>query len=948
MQKVVWTEKEVTGPSTVDLDLPQPETIAGYYRDIEFLAFPSTSAYRIPEIGKKAAFERKDYGTRIATDAPPEAAFPLGRSIRLPKDGKRWNVPPGRWTILRMGHTSTGRTNLPAPKAGEGLECDKLSKAGAEAAFNGFIGKLIADVGPLTGKTLVRTHIDSWEMGSQNWTPQLPQEFRKRRGYDLTPYLPVLTGRVVTSGEVSERFLWDFRQTISELMLDNYAGHMQTLAKRKGIELSCEAYGSASESHDFISDNLAYAGRVGEPMAEFWTWERNMTDPTGSSSSFLGGITAQMTSAAHVYGKPIVGAESFTSGPEERWLYHPGNIKGLGDWQFAQGINRLVFHRYAMQPWANLAPGVSMGPFGLHYERTQTWWNESLAYHTYLARCQALLQKGTPIIDLLYLAPEGAPSSFTPPKSKAGYKADACPPEALLTRASVKDGLIAFPGGVRYRALTLPEGTRMTPALLKKVATLVAEGAMVVGPKPTASPSLSGYPACDTEVRRLADALWSEGKIREGQTAEGVLAERGIAPDFAANRAIGAMHRRIGDTDVYFVSNPRSRQVNALCRFGIAGRRAELWNPETGETRKVATMRPLPGATEIPLSLGPQESVFVAFGPEKAESLEELMRDGLQVFSTAEPTIPKIIVMNATWGPAGDPARTKDVTGQIRRMVAERTFEFRVADLQSEGDPAFGVVKTLRLDIEVDGVPKHLEGTDPATIALIPLPTDAEPVAQLHRRDDGSLFVRAWQLGTYTVGDLRAEVPSLPAPVEMQGVWDLTWAGAASQLDGLVSWSDSKDERLKYFSGTATYRKSLTMTDQMLVAGQRQILDLGRVEVMARVVINGKDLGLLWHAPYRLDVTEALRPGVNTVEIQVTNLWPNRLIGDARMGSNGNRNPDGSLKTWPDWVLQGKPDPTGRLSFTTWELWRKDEPLLPSGLLGPVTLWTEAEVDLLP
>ena len=294
------------------------------------------------------------------------------------KNGRvNWNVPAGKWTLLRIGHTTTGKDNHPAPIDGRGLECDKLSKEAAEVAFNGLMGKVIADSRPLVGeaKTMVSTHIDSWEVGSQNWTPKFREEFQQRRGYDPLPLFPVMVGHVVDSLEVSERFLWDVRMTISDLVVENYAGRFQELARQHGIRLSIEAYGEPA-------DDLTYAGRADEPMSEFWSW-----DKFGAAFS-----CTEMASAAHVYGKRILGAEAFTASDSERWQGHPAYIKDLGDWAFCEGVNRFVFHRYALQPWTNpeRPPGVSMGPWGLHYERTQTWWEQSRAWHEYLARCQYL------------------------------------------------------------------------------------------------------------------------------------------------------------------------------------------------------------------------------------------------------------------------------------------------------------------------------------------------------------------------------------------------------------------------------------------------------------------------------------------------------------------------------------------------------------------------------
>ena len=315
------------------------------------------------------------------------------------------------------------------------------------------MGRLIADNRPLSGqgKVLVSTHIDSWEVGSQNWTPRMREEFQKRRGYDLLPLLPTFTGRVVDSLEVSERFLWDLRQTVSDMLIENYAGHFRALANRHGLRLSIEAYDGVP------CDEMTYAGQADEPMAEFWSW-----DKFGAAYS-----CTEMASAAHVYGKRILGAEAFTATDAEKWLGHPAYIKDLGDWAFCEGINRFVFHRYAMQPWTNpdRKPGMSMGPWGLHYERTQTWWEQSKAWHEYLARCQYLLQQGLFVADVCYLQPEGAPRRFAPPPTamsapyvRGGYNFDGCTPEVVLKRMSVQDGRIVLPDGMSYRVLVLPLG----------------------------------------------------------------------------------------------------------------------------------------------------------------------------------------------------------------------------------------------------------------------------------------------------------------------------------------------------------------------------------------------------------------------------------------------------------------------------------------------------------
>lgn len=943
MQKLVWTETQVTGPAHVEVVLPRPPAIAGYYRDVTVLAFPTPAVdVRISDILGKAAFVRQEFILPASYPEPDTSSIvKCDNVITLTSFVKEegtltWDVPEGRYTILRVGHTPTGAMNAPSPASGRGLECDKLSKEGIEAHVAGFMAKLISDVGKLAGVTLVATHVDSWEVGSQNWTPRFREEFRQRRGYDPLPYLPVITGRVIESAEVSERFLWDWRQTISELLIENYAGYLRTLARRHGLRLSIEAYG------DCVFDDIAYAGRADEPMAEFWTTPRLAASTT----------LPAMASAAHVYGKRVVGAEAFTADSAERWLHHPGSIKSLGDWAFCQGINRFVFHRYALQPWRDRRPGMSMGPWGLHYERTQTWWEYSKPWHRYLARCQYLLQQGMPVVDVLFMAPEGAPRSFIPPASvkQSGYSADACPAEVVLRDLQVKNGRLTLSHGMSYRVLVLPAVERMTPRLLKRVKQLVDAGATVIGEAvPAKSPSLSGYPQCDEEVRALAAELWGKRKIIRGKSVQQVLASLGVPPDFRSDRPLEFTHRRIDNADVYFIANTSDRTVTATCVFRVFGKRPEIWHPETARIEQVAVYRQDRQGTQLPLRLKPSESVFVVFRTFslRDDPIVQVKRNGRGVNFIRAP-LPRVRIRSALWGPEGDATRTKDVTAQVQRMVDDGRLVFTVAELASEGDPAHGVVKTLRVECEVAGKVYTTSAIDPDTITLHP-PSDPDPPLEIEKLPDGRLRVEAFQHGEYEPvfrsGRLRRfRVPPPPSALPVKGAWKVRFApgwGAPPEVifPKLISWSEHAHPGVRYFSGTATYRTSVRISASLLQSGVRVYLDLGRVEVVASVRINGKPAGVLWKPPFRMDVTRLLRPGENVLDVQVANLWVNRMIGDEHLPEDSNRNPDGTLQEWPKWLSEGRPSPTGRVTFTTWRLWHKDSPLQPSGLLGPVRLY---------
>lgn len=939
MQKVVWTETNLAGPRRFDGKLAQPEADHGFYRDIAALAFPTPGDYRIADIKSKALYERRDVPAAAETKLPPGMTIAPARitelTARVGRDGHlAWDVPAGKWTILRFGHTGTGVENAPAPASGRGLECDKLSREGIEAQFAGMMAKLIADVGPAAGKTLVATHIDSWENGAQNWTARMREEFMKRRGYDPLVYLPAFTGRVVDSLEISERFLWDVQQTVNDLLLENYAGHMATLAREKGLRLSIEAYGGPS-------DDITYGGRADEPMGEFWIG--------GGAFETL----KQMASAAHIYGRPILGAEAFTANDRERWQQHPASIKALGDRAFCEGVNRFVFHRYAMQPWLDYRPGMTMGPWGLHYERTSTWWELTGPWHEYLARCQYLLRQGTFVADICYLQPEASPQEFQG-HDRSGYDYDNGTPEVLLTRMSVEDGRIVLPDGMSYRVLVLPDTTRMTPAMLRKVRELAAAGATIIGPtRPAKSPGLSDYPKCDTEVARLAGELWGQGRVVTGKSPEQVLGGAGVAPDFSAPPFVRWIHRKVGGTEVYFVAsnNPQPREVT--CAFRVTGLRPEFWRPETGEIEPVPVYEQAGGTTRIPIPFGPSGSVFVVFrqGAGAFDPVVSVTLDGRPIEPAPE-LKGNVRIEKAVYGVPGDPKRSRDVRAKLQAIVDGGESSFQVARLAGGDDPAYGVVKTLEADYTAGGKSFKVSGKDPDTISL-PVTPGIEPTVEVHYGKNGSLLVEAWQAGRYELKtasgrSLQAQAPALPPSQEIAGPWELRFPpnwGAPERvtLDKLVSWSEHGDPGVKYFSGTATYiKKTITVPREMIGKDRRIYLDLGKVQVIATVKLNGKDLGVLWKPPYRVDVTGALRAGGNTLEIGVANLWINRMIGDEQLPEDSDRNPDGTLKAWPRWVQEGKPSPSGRFTFTSWRLWKKGEAPVESGLLGPVILRVSA------
>ncbi len=872
-----------------DLALEFPEVSARYFRLVITRAAAETKPleiadldlgprFRIPTVSTKAGMGRMqpidgvdpwrnrsvpEYG-RVDPGKVVELTDRLDAAGRL-----AWEVPPGVWTILRLGHAPTGRTNNPAREEARGLECDKLSKEAAAKHFAAFVGKLAEDAGPAAGRAFSTLFIDSWEVGFQNWTPGFREEFRMRRGYDLLPWLPALTGRVVAGTEESERFLWDLRRTIADLQAEHYAGQMVELARQRGLQVLIQGHGNGP------FDNLLYGAQADAPMSEFWTEKDDFSRHS---------LSRGMASAAHTAGRRRVAAEAFTAYPQDAtWQNHPYALKALGDGMFCAGVNWFVFHRFAHQPWLDRKPGMTMGQWGIQYERTQTWWEFSGPWHQYLARCQLLLQAGRFVADVCYLTTESAfaspPSTEDlSPKLPPGYDYDVIHPRVFMDRMSVSNGWLTLPDGMTYRVLALAPVRAMTPALLRKIKQLVENGATVVGAPPEQSPSLTDFPRCDGEVKALAAELWGDangttiqqhhygkGRVVWGKSLQTVLAELGAPADFEQLGPVHGIplrriHRRVGDADVFFVANSNAQPVTAECRFRVNGKVPELWDPETGRLHAVPAWRATASHTVVPLNLGPAASVFVVFD--------------------------------------------KDARA-----------ENPVSVLKLEGRP----VVTAGLEFDADG----------------------------------SLELATAQAGEYSLSTLngsvrRTRVGPLPAPIEIAGPWEVQFAsnsGAPAQirLERLISWTEHPDPGVRYFSGTATYRTAFTVPAGFGGKDRRLRLDLGRVEVMAQVNLNGRELGILWKPPFEVDVTEALRPGTNRLEIQVVNLWVNRLIGDEFLPEDCEWRP-AHLQTgrvlvhWPQWPVEGKPSPTGRVTFTPWKCWSKDSPLIESGLLGPVRI----------
>jgi hypothetical protein len=874
----------------------------------------------------------------------------LDLTAKLGADGHlKWKVPPGNWIILRLGYTPIGMVNHPAPQEGTGLECDKLSKAALDAHWDGFMQKVLDDIGPLAGKTLKSSFIDSYEVGNQDWTADFRQEFEKRRGYDPLKYLPTSTGCMVDSPEVTERFLWDMRRTIADLFAENYYGHFAELCRQHGLASDVEPYTGPYESL-----------QCGQPedtvMGEFWTGSQG--DPSVKLAA----------SVAHIYGKTIVGAESFTAGEGDAgWQYDPYAQKTLGDLMFCRGVNRYYFHRYAMQPWTNRWPGMTMGPWGFNFERTVTWWTQGKAWIDYISRSEFLLQQGSRVADAAYFDGESAPVEMPEenPTLPPGYDYDAVDADVLLHGATVKDGRLTLASGASYAMLILPpDDINMTPPLLECLRKLVRAGAVVVGPRPQHSPSLADYPKCDAQVKKLAGRLWGkcdgvniqennygQGRVIWGKSLADVFGSFDLPPDFefqgeSAATQLAFTHRSTTNADIYFVSNQRRQFDVAECTFRVSGKIPELWHSDTGIMEPAPVWSAKDGRTTVHLNFDPAGSVFVIFR-RAADNVDQVVATSGD-FSANPSIAPKLDIQHAVYT-AVDGAGGTDVTEKVSALVQAGQPVIAGNDLAGR-DPAIKHKKELRVDYTLDGQSGHATARENEALTLPATSTiGLSPQWETITAPDGSPEVKVWSNGQAELhlADgriLHAAEADLLAPQPVTGTWNLSfptnWGAPPSvTLGGLISWTDSTNAGVRYFSGTATYEKDIDLSADSLKASTELWLDLGTVKNFAEVSLNGQNLGVLWKPPFRVNITSAAKPGLNHLVVKVTNLWPNRLIGDEQLPPDCEWN-DNKLKAWPQWLLDGKPSPTGRLTFTTWHHLKKDSSLLASGLLGPVILRT--------
>lgn len=555
----------------------------------------------------------------------PQAQQVIDLSSYMSLDGVlNWNVPKGEWIIMRTGMRIIDVRNGPASFEAEGLEVDKINKEHIKSHFDAFIGEVLRRVPAEDRRTLKVVVLDSYERGGQNFTDGLLDNFKQRYGYDATPFLPVLKGHLIDNADVSERFLWDLRRLVADKVAYDYVGGLTEESHKNGLKTWIENYGHSG----FPGEFLQYGGQADEVSGEFWD------EPIRNSRYENRGAS----SAAHIYGKTHVWAESFTSGSwtdNKSFCAHPKTLKRYADYYFAEGVNSTLLHVYIQQPYEDVYPGVDAW-FGTEFNRKNTWFSQMDLFTQYLKRSNFMLQQGLNIADVAYYIGEDTPkmTGIRQPEIPRGYSYDYINAEVILRDMYVKDGRLVLPHGTSYRILVLPPQDTMRPEVLAKIEQLVADGGIVLGPRPKRSPSLQNYPAADKNIQEMAAHLWGDVSLKYRRYGKGMVMNDlsleeafgliGVGTDcLVDNSSVRYVHRSAKEVDIYFLTNVGDKPANFTAQFRIRGMQPELWDAVTGEIRPLPVFRQNGDMTEVALHLEVDGSTFIVFRSQGKPSNKE-------------------------------------------------------------------------------------------------------------------------------------------------------------------------------------------------------------------------------------------------------------------------------------------------------------------------------------
>ena len=874
---LTWTRKVVHGPMAGPLQIDVPPSKNEFYKDIAVMAYPlkhgaalagTDDRKPIRDLKLKAVFA--EAGFSVPDSKPLLADFPsiageedldVSQEVDLTKqkfsyEGKLdWDVPAGDWEILRIGYTSSNAKVSTSSGKWQGLVIDYLDRDALTGYWNTNVQPTLDAAKTYLGDSLRYVYTDSWEVGGVNWTGRFRETFIANRGYDPVPYLPLMTGRILTSRDASDRFLNDMRRTIGDLVLTEHYQIFGKLAAKNGLGFHPESGGP----HGAPVDSLQLLGAGTFPQTEFWA-------PSAHRATELDRFfVKEASSAAHIYGKTLVAAEGMTSvGPQ--WEESPGlDLKPTFDQEVCAGLNLLVWHEFASSPVSTGFPGQEYFA-GTHFNPKVTWFKDGKAFFDYIGRVQYLMQQELPVADVLYYYGDQVPNFVQfkwsdPAHVMPGYDYDVVNEEIMTKGLNVANHRIRLANGTEYRELVLPPLTNISLPALRAVERLVTAGATVVGQKPARLTGLPTSKVTDADVTAIADKLWAgcgsdgegvskvgAGKIVCGGSARAALEADGVQPDLtsagpAPDEDFDFVHRRGRGAEIYFIRNRKATEVATVLSFRARGLAPEIWNAETGAMTPAGVYEQTKNArTNLPVWLGPYGSTVVVFRKPAGAHVVRVERNGREVFPN--------------------------------------------------------------------------------------MPADAAPFSIDVR--NGVMMLRAAQGGQYvavTAAGRRMEATfAEPTELKLDGPWTVAFtpgwgAPAEVRMDKLASWTESSDEGVRHYSGTAAYSAEFEVPSQ-LPEHARVVLDLGEVRETARVTVNGKEMGVAWKRPFALDVTSAVVTGKNSLKVEVTNLWPNRIIGDQSL-------PEGQ-----------------RFTHTNITKFKADSPLMTSGLLGPVVVRIDSAVAM--
>ncbi len=803
------SEVTVTGPKEVEIILPDPEIPDFVIKNLKKIN-RDTTVQNYHTISVSAIKHGKD--SIINTDEI------ISLTSKYENGTLTWKVPEGDWKIIRSCYANTWVSlKLPSPNS-KGLVIDHFRKESMKVHLDEMTKRLKTVLGDSLGNTaLDYYYMPSYEINFDPvWTPAFANEFKKRRGYDIQPFLPLFTGVKLNNPETEKRFWFDYRLTLSDLIIENHYQYTREYAENIGLGAIAEAGGPGPPLHNCPFESLKALGSLTVPRGEFWVDHKKL-DEDGLD---LLQVVKAVACAANIYDQKIVEGEAFTG--LNQWQFGPDKLKPIADEVFCEGLNRFVFHVFSHSPLSAGEPGYAW-QFGTQINPHRVWWPMAKSFIDYLSRISYLMQQGNFVGDVLFYyghqAPNFVKQKHVIPGLGFGYDYDVLNTEILLEKLTVENGKLVLPNGLEYEILVLPDQQEMNPEVAGKIEQLVKAGATIVGPKPLRSHSLHNQNENDKEVAAIGQKVWGKcngnttkentygkGKVYWNALLKDVMQSKNVFPDFSFTGGsdsinLDFIHRSLPGADIYFIANKSDGYENIDGVFRIKNKVPEIWNPHNGRIQPQFIFADTENGVKMPILLEPKGSAVVVFrnGENNAKAIEKVVMNGQPIF------------------PVENESRN--------------TFVHSAGQSLSFHEPGNYVITYSNGETEQINIP-------------------------------------AYKQEQFISNKWKAHFPE-----EKGGAGDIVF-------DSLLFWNKHDNPGVKYFSGIATYENEIKLPAKYSNKEKEVILDLGQVKEVARVFVNNKEVAVAWHNPYRVNISEFLEPGTNDLKIEVANTWHNRLHGD--------------------------------------------------------------------